>query len=203
MRIGIMGGTFDPIHLGHLFIAEDARVRLSLDVVHFIPNGSPPHKSSLEIIPSHHRYEMVRLATDANPYFVCNDIEMNRIGPAYAIDTLEQFKADFPDSQLFFVTGLDAVTEITSWKRYHDVMELASFVVATRPGFHRSSLLSRLPDVYLSRIEIIESIGLDISSTQVRERIASGLTVRYLVPDEVLDYIDQQGLYGPEIGAQV
>ena len=82
-------------------------------------------------------------------------------------------------------------------------MELASFVVATRPGFHRSSLLSRLPDVYLSRIEIIESIGLDISSTQVRERIASGLTVRYLVPDEVLDYIDQQGLYGPEIGAQV
>jgi nicotinate-nucleotide adenylyltransferase len=195
MRLGLMGGTFDPIHLGHLFIAEDVRVRLNLDRVLFIPNGTPPHKSGSGITSAQRRFEMTCLATKSNPYFDCDAVEMHRQGTSYAVETLAILLERYPDTDLFYITGIDAVAEILTWKRHEEVVRMATFVAATRPGFDTDLLKRVLPASYVDRIEIIESVGLDISSTEVRKRIAAGLSVRYLVPDAVLEYIATNNLY--------
>lgn len=195
MRLGVMGGTFDPIHHGHLFIAEEARSVFKLDHVLFVPNGTPPHKREYLLTSAPHRFEMCRIATESNPYFDCDDTEMHRSGPSYAIDSLTELTQRWPDAELFYITGVDAVADILTWRSHKDVMRLATFIAATRPGYDPEVLSVRLPAEYLERILCIESVGLDISSTDIRARLARGLPVRYLLPDKVLEYIVRHRLY--------
>src|SRR5215469_14651626 len=120
MRLGIMGGTFDPIHNGHLFVAEEARVLFALDRILFIPNGNPPHKKDYAITPANNRYAMTLIATHGNPAFSCSPVELNRSGASYAVDTLTLLRQEYPDDEMFYITGIDAVADILTWKRHDE-----------------------------------------------------------------------------------
>jgi nicotinate-nucleotide adenylyltransferase len=159
----------------------------------FIPNGDPPHKPD-DLTDSAHRYEMVRLATQSNPRFEVSRIEIERSGPSYAVHTLTDLRAERPDSELYYIIGVDALAEILTWHRPDEVIQLATFVAVTRPGFPSDSL-SRLPESYRSRIELLDTIGFDLSATRIRERVRARLPIRYLLPDSVAQYIEANGLY--------
>ena len=195
MRLGIMGGTFDPIHYGHLFIAEEARVHFRLNSVQFVPNGSPPHKPDRAITSATHRYVMTLIATRSNPAFGCSAVELNRPGPSYTVDTLDFVRKEYPDAELFTITGVDAIAEILTWKRHEEVIQKTTFIAATRPGFDLQILKERLPHSYLEKILLVGSTALDISSTDIRARVRQGLSIRYLTPDGVIDYIAKHRLY--------
>lgn len=195
MRLGIMGGTFDPIHYGHLFIAEDARAQFRLNRVLFIPNGNPPHKQDGQITPAMHRYTMTMIATHSNAAFTCSPIELNRAGPSYTVDTLDALQKEYPGAELFTITGIDAVAEILTWKRHAEVIEKTTFIAAIRPGYDLHTLKERLPRAYLEKILPIGTTGLDISSTDIRARVRQGLPIRYLTPDPVIEYIAKYELY--------
>jgi len=195
MRLGIMGGTFDPIHYGHLFIAEEARVRYRLSQVLFVPNGRPPHKREGDVTPAEHRLAMVQRAIQSNPHFECSRMELNRPGLSYTVETLTLLRAEYVDAEFFYITGVDAVADILTWKRHEDVIRLATFIAAARPGFEISRLKERLPEDYLARILLLRSTGLEISSTEIRERVRQGLPIRYLMPDTVREYIEEFPLY--------
>jgi nicotinate-nucleotide adenylyltransferase len=195
MRIGIMGGTFDPIHNGHLFIAEEARALFSLERILFIPNGNPPHKKEYELTTANHRYNMALLATYGNPSFTCSPLELNRGGISYTVDTLTLLRQEEPNAELFYITGVDAVADILSWKRHEEVIRMTTFIAATRPGYDLSNLKERLPMPYLERILLLGSTALGISSTDIRERIARHMPIRYLTPDAVIDYVYKYRLY--------
>ncbi len=197
MRLGIMGGTFDPIHFGHLFIAEEARARFQLHHVLFVPNGSPPHKKEYALTPANHRYAMTLIATHGNPAFSCSPVEQRRAGPSYTVETLELLGQQNPDAELFYITGVDAIADILTWKRHEDVVQMATFIAATRPGFDLRTLGERLPRPYQERILLLGSTALGISSTDIRARLAQNLPARYLTPDGVLDYIRKHDLYAP------
>ncbi|MBC7528224.1 MAG: nicotinate-nucleotide adenylyltransferase [Chthonomonadaceae bacterium] len=194
-RLGIVGGTFDPIHYGHLFIGEEARQRFALDKVLFVPNGQPPHKTGVPVTPALHRLEMVRLATENHPQFSCSAMEIERGGLSYTVETLYQLKRELPEVQLFYITGIDAVADILTWKRHEEVIELAQFIAATRPGFESGLLETRLPADYRKRIHLVETTGLGISSTDLRRRFRAGEATRFLLPEAVRDYIETTGLY--------
>lgn len=196
MRLGIMGGTFDPIHYGHLFVAEEARLRFRLNNVLFVPNGNPPHKKDYHITAAKHRYFMTVIATHGNQAFGCSPLEMNRRGPSYAVETLMMLRLQHPESELYYITGIDAVAEILSWERHEQVIRMATFIAATRPGFDLIQLKDRLPHTYLERILLLGSTALGISSSDIRHRLAQGMPVRYLMPDSVIEYIHRHGLYG-------
>ncbi|HLK59403.1 MAG TPA: nicotinate-nucleotide adenylyltransferase [Chthonomonadaceae bacterium] len=195
MRLGIMGGTFDPIHFGHLFVAEEARVRFRLNNVLFVTNGTPPHKKEYALTPAKHRYAMTLIATFGNQAFGCSPMELNRPGPSYTVETLTLLRQQHPEAELFYITGVDAIADILTWMRHEEVIQLATFIAATRPGFDPRTLKDRLPLPYLERILLLGSTSLGISSTEIRERIRLNLPVRYLLPDSVLEYIVQNGLY--------
>jgi nicotinate-nucleotide adenylyltransferase len=195
MRLGIMGGTFDPIHNAHLFIAEEARVFMGLEEVMFIPNGEPPHKKSYEVTSRDHRFAMAELATRHNKRFSVSRVEIEREGPSYAVDTLAALKLAHPAAQLFFISGFDAVAEILTWKRHKQVIRLCRLVAVARPGTAVGAAIETLPASYRERIDILESPHLDISSTELRDRVKNGLPIRYLVPDDVALYIREAGLY--------
>ena len=194
-RVGLMGGTFDPIHNAHLFIAEDARIRFVLDTVLFIPNGSPPHKSGREVASAHHRLEMTKLAVASNPMFRTSEIEMRADAPSYAVDTLRGIRSQFPDSEILYITGTDTVAELMTWKAPEEVIALAQFAAYSRPGCSPEQLQNALPANYFSRVHILESINLEISSTDIRQRLSAHKPVRYLIPDAVLEYIEHNDLY--------
>ncbi|HVL99461.1 MAG TPA: nicotinate-nucleotide adenylyltransferase [Egibacteraceae bacterium] len=190
-RIGIMGGTFDPIHLGHLVTAEQARADLGLDEVVFVPAGQPWQKD--ETTPPEHRYLMTVLATAANPAFMISRLEIERQGPTYTVDTLRAMRAACPDDELFFITGADAIVNILTWKAADECLALAEFVAATRPGHDVATLHAQgLAD----RLIFLDVPALAISSTDVRERFRAGRSVRYLIPREVEEYARKHGLYG-------
>lgn len=195
MRLGILGGTFDPIHHGHLFIAQEAAAANRLDRVLFIPNGSPPHRKAHPEASAADRLEMVKLATQPNPLFGCSEMEIARQGPSYAVDTLAHLKHEHGDTQLFFITGADAIAEILSWREHERLWELATFVAALRPGYSRDDLERRLPPRYMKRIQVLETTALNISATEVRQRVRSGLPIRYLTPDAVAAYIACHAIY--------
>lgn len=195
MRLGIMGGTFDPIHYGHLFVAEEARVRFRLNNVLFVPNGRPPHKKEYALTPARDRYAMTLIATHANKSFGCSPTELNRPGASYTVDTLTLLREQNPDAELYYITGIDAIADILTWKRNEEVIQMATFIAATRPGFDLLSLKDRLPQPYLERILLLGSTALGISSSEIRERLRQNLPVRYLTPDGVLDYIEKHNLY--------
>lgn len=194
-RLGIMGGTFDPIHYGHLFVAEEARARFALDHVLFVPNGSPPHKKEYLMPHAPDRYEMTRLATATNPAFTCTPLEIHRAGPSYTVDTLAILNAQYPSTELFYITGIDAIADILTWRRHAEIIRMATFIAAARPGFDLKTLEDRLPAAYLERVLLLGSTAQGVSSTEIRERVRARLPIRYLTPDAVLDYIREHHLY--------
>lgn len=191
MRIGIMGGTFDPIHHGHLVAAEEVRYAFRLDKVVFVPAGRPWQKDERGVTPAELRYEMTKRAVEGEPSFEVSHMEIDRSGPTYTIDTLRGYRACAPEAELFFITGADAISQILSWKDADDALELATFVAVTRPAHDLSDIGPRVRE----RVEILEIPALAISSTDIRRRVAEGRPVRYLVPDAVARFIDEHGLY--------
>ncbi len=186
------------MHLGHLAIAEEARVRLRLDEVVFIPAGRPPHKDPRGVSPAVHRLAMVRAAIADNPAFTCSDVEVRRPGPSYAADTLEAFRARHPEAELFWLLGSDSVTELHTWHDPVRLYRLATFVGLARPGWSRREVdrwLADQPPDLRPRLEFVEIPLLDISSSALRAALAAGGSVRYLAPDAVLAYAHAHGLY--------
>ena len=187
-RIGVMGGTFDPIHHGHLVAASEVAQSFGLDEVIFVPTGEPWQKSGVS--PSEHRYLMTVIATASNPQFTVSRVDIDRSGPTYTIDTLRDLKAQRPDADLYFITGADALAQILSWRDHDELWDLAHFVAVSRPGHVLST--DGLPSEDVSQLEIP---ALAISSTDCRERVGRGHPVWYLVPDGVVQYIAKHHLY--------
>ena len=189
-RIGIMGGTFDPIHHGHLVAASEVSSRFRLDEVIFVPTGRPWQKDIGAVTPAEHRYLMTVIATAANPRFTVSRVDIDRDSETYTIDTLTDLRAQYPDDELFFITGADALAAIMSWKNAADMFRLAHFVGVTRPGY-----VLRDPHLPVGSVTLIEIPALAISSTDCRERVQAGEPVWYLVPDGVVQYIGKHRLY--------
>jgi nicotinate-nucleotide adenylyltransferase len=197
MRLGIYGGTFDPIHLGHLILAEQCREACGLDRVWLIVAGSPPHKPGGRT-PVGHRLEMVRIAIAGHPAFAASDIEANRAGPHYSVETLEAIRRDHPDDELFFLIGADSLADLPTWREPERIARLATIVVVNRPGIEEADP-ARLPDFGPGSMPLawvsIPPVG--IASTDVRRRRAEGRSIRYMVPRGVEAYIEAHGLYRP------
>jgi nicotinate-nucleotide adenylyltransferase len=189
-----MGGTFDPIHHGHLVTAEEALAQFQLDEVVFVPTGRPWMKEHREVAPAEDRYLMTVIATASNPRFSVSRLEVDRAGPTYTVDTLRALSEEHPDAELYFVTGADAILEIVHWKDPEEVLELAHFIAATRPGYElarfEADAATRHP-----RISVMHIPALAISSTDIRDRVREGRPIRYLVPEGVKSYIEKAGLY--------
>lgn len=218
-RIGIFGGTFDPPHLGHLILAEEIREAFDLSEVYFMPCNEPPHKEREHLTDAKHRFAMVVAATLHNPTFVASPIEVNRPGKSYSIDTVRELNESMgADTELVFVTGLDAFLEIETWEGYEQFLDLCHVVAVSRPG-HGFEEVAKLPDWIRERIIdlretktppaqlfpaegrrifLSDAVHIDISSTDIRDRIAAGSSVRYKVPAEVERYIRAHGLYRGE-----
>jgi nicotinate-nucleotide adenylyltransferase len=191
MRVGLMGGTFDPIHIAHLVLADQAREQLALDGVLFMPAGDPWRKGQREITPAEHRLAMTRLAVDGREGFKVDDLEVRRRGPTYTVETLQELRRRYgPESQLFLLLGEDALTDLPFWRDPEGIAAEASIVVAPRADFE-------MPEVpfKLGRLLRIEMPAFDISSTDLRRRAQQGRSLRFLVPDPVIEYIDRHGLY--------
>lgn len=198
MKLGLIGGTFNPIHLGHLIISEYIRETFPLDKVIFIPSGDPPHKSTKDTISSEHRKAMVDIATKSNPYFTVSDIEINRIGKSYTIDTIRHFKSLYPIDQLYFIIGADCLFELTTWKDFNTLATSTTFLLCGRPGLEEMEIynkISELKEEYNANIIYINISLVDISSTSIRERVKSHKSIKYLVTDGVEDYIKKNNLY--------
>jgi nicotinate-nucleotide adenylyltransferase len=187
-RIGVMGGTFDPVHHGHLVAASEVATHFALDEVVFVPTGSPYQKR--DVTEGEHRYLMTVIATASNPRFTVSRVDIDRDGPTYTIDTLRDLQIQYPDSDFYFISGADAFAQILEWKDIEAAWEVAHFVAVTRPGHSLS--LSGLPSERVSQLEVP---ALAISSTDCRARVRSGSPVWYLVPDGVVQYIGKHGLY--------
>ncbi|HST67322.1 MAG TPA: nicotinate-nucleotide adenylyltransferase [Mycobacteriales bacterium] len=190
IRLGIMGGTFDPVHHGHLVAASEVQSRFSLDEVAFVPSGEPWQKAGKLVSPAEHRYLMTVIATASNPGFWVSRVDIDRPGPTYTIDTLRDLAEQQPDAELFFITGADALEQILSWKDADELFRLAHFIGVTRPGYV-------LSDDHLPRdaVSLVEVPAMAISSSACRERVLAGRPVWYLVPDGVVQYIGKHRLY--------
>jgi len=210
-KIGLFGGTFNPVHLGHLRGAEEIRETFGLREVVFIPAAIPPHKEAEGVAEARHRLQMVRLAIASNPGFSTTDIELERSGKSYSIDTIRYFRERHPDI-LFFILGGDAFEEIETWKEFQQFFSFCNFIVMTRPGFQKTPSSAQLPRSLVPVFRYDEEIKgwmhpsghtlhfkeityLDISSTKVRELVERGVSARYLIPAEVDAYVQQHGLY--------
>ena len=189
-RLGVMGGTFDPIHHGHLVAASEVQSGFGLDEVLFVPTGQPWQKTHREVSEAEDRYLMTVLATTSNPQFTVSRVDIDRPGPTYTIDTLRDLHAQEPDAELFFITGADALAEIISWKDADELFALAQFVGVTRPGHELSG--RGLP---ADRVSLHEVPAMAISSTDCRQRVRAGEPVWYLLPDGVVQFIGKYGLY--------
>jgi nicotinate-nucleotide adenylyltransferase len=187
MKIGILGGTFNPIHIGHLILAEEAREKLSLDKIIFVPAYLPPHKDSADIAPAKQRLEMVKVAIRTNRKFSVSDIEIKRDGRSYTIDTLRAFKEIYPRDELYFIIGSDLLKYLDEWKELKDIIAMVKFIAATRPGY----ALEKIPS-YISTLPIR---AVDVSGFEIREAIRQGKSFRYLVPEAVFRYICKKRLY--------
>ncbi|MGN6125183.1 MAG: nicotinate-nucleotide adenylyltransferase [Humibacter sp.] len=187
-RIGVMGGTFDPIHHGHLVAASEVAQSFDLDEVVFVPTGEPWQKGN--VTEAEHRYLMTVIATASNPRFTVSRVDIDRDGPTYTIDTLRDLQASRPDADLFFITGADAIAQILSWRDVDELWKLAHFVAVSRPGHLLE--VTGLPN---GDVSLLEVPALAISSTDCRDRVSRGFPVWYLVPDGVVQYISKHHLY--------
>lgn len=193
-RLGLLGGTFDPIHYGHLMIAEEARLAYALDAVLFIPAAHAPHKTTGQA-DVEQRFMMVNLATADHPHFIVSRLELDRPGPSYTVDTLRALHAQCPQAELFWLLGADMALDFHNWREPTAIMELAKVVAINRPGYALEPLRHSLewPDV--RRLEFLTVPGLDIAASVLRERLRAGRTIRYLTPEPVCAYIAKEGLY--------
>ena len=199
-RVGVMGGTFDPIHHGHLVAASEVQAWFALDEVVFVPTGDPWQKSDRVVTTAEHRYLMTVIATASNPRFSVSRVDIDRDGPTFTLDTLKDLQAAMPDAELYFITGADALADIFTWRSADDLFALAKFVGCTRPGHEMDpQTLEAIPG---DRVTMLEIPALAISSTDCRERTRRGEPVWYLVPDGVVQYIAKHHLYPSEPGAQ-
>ncbi len=216
-KLGLLGGTFNPVHLGHLRAAEEIREILELDKIHFIPASIPPHKDSEDIITTEDRLKMLELATYGNPFFEISDIELKRGGASYTIDTLRHFSYSYPEYELYFIVGNELFAEINTWKDFKQLFALSNFVVITRPGFSGdySSLIplavkedfryhktENEVTTYFHRgsktLTIVQIEGIQVSSTQIRNLLEKDKSVKYLVPATIESYILSKKLYKKE-----
>jgi nicotinate-nucleotide adenylyltransferase len=190
-RLGIMGGTFDPIHNGHLVAASEVAHFFSLDEVVFVPTGQPWHKSEHKVTAAEDRYLMTVIATASNPRFSVSRVDIERAGPTYTVDTLRDMREIHdPDTDLFFITGADALAQMLAWRDMEELFTLAHFIGCTRPGHQLAD-----PGLPNGRVSLVEVPALAISSTECRERVRSGEPIWYLVPDGIVQYINKRGLY--------
>ena len=193
-----MGGTFDPIHHGHLVAASEVAAELDLDEVVFVPTGEPWQKAGKKVSPAEHRYLMTVVATASNPRFTVSRVDIDRPGPTYTADTLRDLRAQRPDAELFFITGADALAQIMTWRDGDRCFELAHFIGVTRPGYTLAD-----SDLPAGRASLVEIPALAISSSDCRGRVARGMPVWYLVPDGVVQYIEKRGLYRSSSPARI
>ncbi|MDD5476650.1 MAG: nicotinate-nucleotide adenylyltransferase [Candidatus Omnitrophica bacterium] len=187
MKIGILGGTFNPVHIGHLILAEEAREKLALDKIIFIPTALPPHKDNAGIAPADDRLKMLRAAVKGNKFFAVSDIEIRRHGRSYTIDTLKELKNKFTRDELYFIIGSDLLKYLNEWKDLSEIIKMVKFIAATRPGYP----LQQLPHY----IQTLAIRAVDVSGFEVRQCIKENKSFRYLVPDKVFDYINKRKLY--------
>ncbi len=198
-KVGIMGGTFNPIHYGHLLLAENAYEQIGLDKILFMPSKKPPHKASLEVASGEHRLDMVKLAIGNNPHFVASTLELDREGMTYTADTLAILAGENPDTEYYFIIGGDSLLQMTEWRAPQIVFKLCTIVAAGRNQLPRNTLeqqVKRLHEAYGASIILMDMPAIEISSADIRERTASNKSIRYYVPEQVLDYIKEHGLYG-------
>ncbi len=197
MNIGILGGTFDPIHVGHLVVAEEARVKLGLSEVLFLPAGQPWLKVDRTVTPAIHRVDMVRLAIAGNPYFKLCTLEVERDGPSYSIDTITALRSQLGAQSFFFILGSDSLAEFHLWKEPAKLVQMCRLVVVPRLGLSLTdlnSLETRIPGL-VHNVTQLDAPIMEVSSSEIRQRVAQGLSIRYLVPDKVGEYIVEQKLY--------
>jgi nicotinate-nucleotide adenylyltransferase len=197
-RLAIMGGTFDPIHYGHLVAAEGARYEFNLDRVIFVPAARPPHKTGKEMTHPAHRLAMVERAVYSNSHFEASALEIEREGLSYTINTVNAVRKIHPAAEIYFITGADAVLEILTWKNVEELLNICKFIAATRPGYNLENMehtLVSLPGKFLNNICTMEVPALAISSTDIRARVAEGRPIKYLLPELVERYIFEENLY--------
>jgi nicotinate-nucleotide adenylyltransferase len=197
-RIGVLGGTFNPIHLGHLLIAQDAMEQMTLDRVKFIPSAMPPHKTAEALASERDRLRMIKLAVRGNERFEVDDIEIRRGGKSYTVDTLLELRRREPKADFYFIIGADSLRELHQWREAQRVVRLCTFVTVPRPGFESKPVVDRRLDAASRkrlRQHVLQGHSCDIASREIRSRVASGRSIRYLVPDAVTDYIRRHGLY--------
>lgn len=208
-KIGIMGGTFDPIHIGHLSLAEAVRDELDLDRVIFVPAGEPPHKERGSLGSAEDRYNMTLLGCKDNPFFEVSRTELDREGPSYSVDTIRELKKLYgEDNRFYFILGADSLMEFDNWREPKTLLSLCCFAAVARPGFKSKKItaqLKKLKEKYNADIKYTESVRLEISSTDIRNKISQGKSVKYSVTEAVLEYIREKGLYGfkPEFYPEV
>ena len=192
MKLGILGGTFDPVHLGHLIIAQEAQARLGLDRVLFIPTGQPWMKRGRAISPGEHRVAMVRLAVAGNHRFEVSSMEVDRPGPTYTVETLRALRREATEElEIFFIIGEDSLEGLTRWKEPQGVLELCTLVAVSRPGHREAGVAGH-------QVRRLPGIQIGIGGSEIRERVAAGLPIRYWVPPAVEEYIVRNGLYAPK-----
>jgi nicotinate-nucleotide adenylyltransferase len=187
LKIGILGGTFNPVHIGHLILAEEVREKLQLNKVIFVPTYIPPHKQNSDVAAAVERLTMVKAAIKDNDYFFASDIEIKRKGPSYTVDTVKALNKKFPGDELYFITGSDLLKYLDEWKDFRELLRLVKFVVATRPGYP----LEKIP-AYVRRVGIR---AVDVSAFEIRQCIKEKKSFRYLVPEAVFEYINKKKLY--------
>lgn len=192
-KIGIMGGTFDPIHHGHLVAGSEVADRFNLDMVIFVPTGQPWQKADKVVSPAEDRYLMTVIATASNPRFHVSRVDIERGGDTYTVDTLADIREEYPESDLFFITGADALAQIVTWRDWEKMFDLAHFVGVTRPGYELDDDI--IPEVHKDRVSLVDIPAMAISSTDCRERAREGHPVWYLVPDGVVQYIAKRQMY--------
>ncbi|MEG0075553.1 MAG: nicotinate-nucleotide adenylyltransferase [Eubacterium sp.] len=200
-KIGLLGGSFNPIHTGHLLLAESARDQYGLDKVLFIPAGNNPFKELNKEIEKQHRLKMVELAIASNPNFEVLTVELERPGMTYTIDTINQVKEIYPECEFYFITGADIMFEITLWKGAPDLLESVNFITTFRPGYSHNRLDTRieeLQEIYNAKIFKLFTSEMDIASSDIRGRVKNGYSIKYLLPDSVERYIKKNGLYLPK-----
>ena len=195
-KIGIMGGTFDPIHYGHLVAAQEAYSYFNLDKVIFMVSGIPPHKNRADILNASQRYVMTVMAVSDNEAFEVSDFEVKKNSPSYTVETLEFLKERYPGSELYFITGVDAIAEILTWKEPEKAITLTKFVAATRPGYSLAQFREVMKKIKPEpKVYELEIPALSISSTDIRDRVKKDKPIRYLLPDKVWRYIYSKGFY--------
>lgn len=195
-RIGILGGTLDPIHFGHLIIAEQARVQLCLDEVQFIPCGEPPIPKDYAVTPGEHRYVMAQLATASHPNFRVRRLEIDRPGPSFSVDTLRQLRAEVgPEPDFFFILGSDALQQVYQWHQSETLFKLCRLAVVTRPGYGQLPVEQYLKPEHQGQVIQFQSVPVHISGSRIRALVAAGQSVRYLLPESVERYLQKHRLY--------